>query len=309
MAGIASRQAFGATLADIGGEYENLVVLDADLAKSTMTMHFAEKYPERFFDFGIAEANMIGAAAGLAFSGKKPFLASFACFVTGRFDQIRVSLGYSRANAVVVGTHSGVAIGEDGYSQMGLEDIACMRSITGMAVIQPSDEVETRQAVEYLMGHEGPAYLRLTRQKLENVNTDKNYKFEFGKGVELRPGKDLTIVASGGPLYNAMLAAEELAQEGVEARVINIHTIKPIDQDILADAAKKTGRIVTVEDHNIVGGLGGAVAETVSSLQAVPVLRIGVDEQFGESGDSKGLYAKFGLSPEAIAQSIRKWLA
>ena len=201
-----------------------------------------------------------------------------------------------------------MAIGEDGYSQMGLEDIACMRSITGMAVIQPADEIETRQAVEYLMEHEGPAYLRLTRQKLEDVNTDKNYKFQFGKGVDLRKGKDLTIIASGGPLYNAMLAAEELAQEGVEARVINIHTIKPIDQDIIADAAKKTGRIVTVEDHNIIGGLGGAVAETVSLLQPVPVLRLGIDEQFGESGDSKGLYAKFGLSPDAIAQSIRQWI-
>ena len=320
MAGIATRQAFGealaetgdvdrvAALAELGEKHPHIVALDADLSKSTKTQDFAKRFPDRFFDFGIAEANMIGAAAGLAFSGKKPFCASFACFITGRFDQIRLSIGYSRANVVVVGTHAGVAIGQDGHSQMGLEDLACMRSVSGMAVIQPGDQHETRQAVEYLVGHEGPAYLRLTRQTMTDISEEADCKFVFGKGVKLREGKDLTIFASGGPLYNALLAAEELAQDGVEARVVNIHTLKPIDRELIQDSAKKTGRFVTVEDHNIIGGLGSAVCETAAESQPVPTLRLGLNEEFGESGDPKALYEKFGLSPAGIAKAIRKWL-
>jgi len=256
---------------------------------------------------GIQEMNMIGVAAGLALSGKVPFIASFACFVTGRFDQIKMSLSYSRARVRVVGSHAGIGIGEDGYSQQGLEDIALMRSLPEMAVIQPCDDLETRGAVEYLLEHPGPAYLRLTRQKVGRVNPD-GYRFQFGKGVTLRPGRDLTIVATGAVVEGALAAAATLAAEGVDARVVNIHTIKPLDGDLLAACAHETGRILTVEDHQVTGGLGGAVCEALAERCPVPVWRHGVRDVFGESGTPEAVYAAHGLDAAGIAGVAREFV-
>lgn len=302
----ATRLAFGEALARLGGEHLEVVVLDADLSKSTMTEFFAKKYPERFFEMGIAEGNMVGVAAGMALAGKVPFCCSFACFVAGRFEQIRMSVGYNRANVRIVGTHAGIGIGEDGYSQMATEDIACMRSIPNMAVVQPADAVETERAVEYLVRHRGPAFLRLTRQKLEDVN-GPDYRFEFGRGVILREGGDVTVVATGGVVGEALKAAEALAARGVAARVVNIHTIKPLDEDVILDSARRTRGIVTVEDHGIHGGLGSAVAEVAAQAAVGPVRRIGVRD-FAESGDPAGLYRKYGLSAEHIVAEAEKLL-
>ncbi len=295
----ATRVAFGEALVRLGAENPDIVVLDADLSKSTMTEHFAGKYPDRFFDMGIAEGNMVGAGAGMALAGKIPFICSFACFVIGRFEQIRMSISYSRANVKIVGTHSGIGIGEDGYSQMALEDIALMRSLPNMAVIQPADGVESERAVEYAVRHQGPVFLRLTRQKLDDVNPP-DYRFQFGKGVVLRPGKDVTLMATGGVVGNALKAAKILEQKGVDAQVVNIHTLKPIDRELVAKIALSQGKIVTVEDHGITGGLGSAVAEVVAELGRGRVKRVAV-EDFGESGDAEGLYRKYGLSEENIA--------
>jgi transketolase len=306
MAKKATRQAFGEILEELGGRYPHIVVLDADLAKSTKSELFAAKYPDRFFEMGIAEANMVGTGAGLALCGKVVFICSFACFVTGRYDQIRVSVAYSRANVRIVGTHAGIAIGEDGYSQMGLEDIACMRPLAGMAVLQPGDELETHQMMEYLVHHEGPAYLRLTRQSMPDVNDPKTYRFEFGKGVVLREGQDVTLLVSGGPLGNTLQAAEDLAKDGISARVVNLPTIKPLDVDLIVDCAQRTGRFVTVEDHSVWGGVGSAVAEAASEHYPVPIRMIGVRETFGESGDPNKLYEKYGLDPSGIARVTRE---
>ncbi|HEV8662754.1 MAG TPA: transketolase C-terminal domain-containing protein [Candidatus Methylomirabilis sp.] len=302
----ATRLAFGEALARLGGEHLEVVVLDADLSKSTMTELFAKKYPERFFEMGIAEGNMVGVAAGMALAGKVPFCCSFACFVAGRFEQIRMSVGYNRANVRIVGTHAGIGIGEDGYSQMATEDIACMRSIPNMAVVQPADAVETERAVEYLVRHRGPAFLRLTRQKLEDVN-GPDYRFEFGRGVILREGGDVTVVATGGVVGEALKAAGALAARGVAARVVNIHTIKPLDEDVVLDSARRTRGLVTVEDHGIHGGLGSAVAEVAAQAAVGPVRRIGVRD-FAESGDPAGLYRKYGLSAEHIVAEAEKLL-
>ncbi|MES1206779.1 MAG: transketolase C-terminal domain-containing protein, partial [Pseudomonadota bacterium] len=268
----ASRDAFGEALVRLGETHPELVVLDADLSESTRSGKFAKKFPDRFFQMGISEANMIGAAAGLALSGKVPFACSFAAFITGRFDQIRMSLAYSAANVRLVGSHAGVGIGEDGYSQQGLEDIALMRALPTMVVIQPGDDLETEGAVEYLLSsHKGPAFLRTTRQKLDRVNNPDGYTFEFGKGVTLADGKDLTIVASGGTVGPAVKAGQLLGEQGLSVRVINIHTIKPIDVDLLAKAARETRRILTVEDHQTTGGLGGAVVEALADREPVRV--------------------------------------
>jgi len=296
----ASRDAFGAALIRLGETHPELVVLDADLSESTRSKEFGKKYPNRFFQFGIAEANMISAAAGLALTGKVPFCCSFAAFITGRFDQIKMSVCYSAANVRLVGSHAGVGIGEDGYSQQGLEDIALMRSLPTMAVIQPADDLETEAAVEYLLTHKGPAFLRTTRQKLDRVNKD-GYKFQFGKGVTLVDGKDLTIVASGGTVGPAVKAAAMLAEGGVSARVINIHTIKPIDVDLLAKAARETKRILTVEDHQITGGLGGAVVEAIADIAPARVRRHGIPDVFGESGTAEDLYRHFKIDAAGIA--------
>jgi transketolase len=299
MAGKATRTAFGETLARLGAENPRIVVLDADLSKSTMSDFFASKFPDRFFDMGIAEGNMVGAGAGMALAGMIPFICSFATFVVGRFEQIRMSVGYSRANVKIVGTHCGIGIGPDGYSQMALEDIALMRSLPNMAVVQPGDAIEAERAVEYIARHDGPVFLRLTRQNLNDVNPP-DYKFEFGKGVVLRPGRDMTIMATGGVVGNALKAAALLAQKQVDAQVVNIHTIKPIDRDLIGRVALSQGKILTVEDHGIVGGLGSAVAEVVAELGRGRVKRVAV-EDYAESGDPDGLYKKYGLSEDNIA--------
>lgn len=302
----ATREAFGEALVRLGAEHDRVVAIDGDVAGSTMTQAFGEKFPDRFFELGIAEQNMIGVAAGLAMTGKIPFVASFGCFITGRFEVIRMSIGYNRTNVRVVGTHVGVGIGPDGHSQMALEDCALMRTIPNMAVIQPGSGIETERAVEYLVRHVGPAYLRLTRQKLKEIY-DESYVFEFGKGLRLRDGTDVAIVASGATVEQALGAAELLEKHGVSAAVVNVHTIQPIDSDLLEDVARACGRVVTVEDHVPAGGLGGAVCEALAERFPVPVLRIGV-RGFGESGDPKELYEKFGLSAAKIAEATAGFL-
>ncbi len=302
----ASRAAFGEALIDLGAKDERIVTVDADLSKSTMTAKFAKTYPARAFNVGIAESGMIGLAAGLALAGRVPFACSFACFLVGRFETIRVSVAYSNAPVKLVGTHVGIAIGEDGYSQMGLEDIACIRSLPNIPIVQPADEIETKQAVAYAVEHPGPLYLRLTRQNLEPVH-DERYRFQFGKADLLRPGTDVTVLATGGPLFNALEAAKKLAGEGVNAEVLNVATIKPLDEEAILRSAGKTGRVVTVEDHSIHGGLGSAVAEMLGEVMPTPLKRIAVSG-FGESGDLKGLYAKHGLDPDGIARTVLKFL-
>jgi len=306
MAAKATRAAFGEALIDLGARDERIVTLDADLSKSTMTAGFAKKYPGRAFNLGIAESNMVGVGAGLALTGRIPFVCSFACFIVGRFETIRISVAYTNANVKIVGTHAGIAIGEDGYSQMGLEDIACLRALPNVAIVQPADEVETKQAVAWAVEHQGPVYLRLTRQNLEPVSPD-GYRFQLGRWVTLRPGHDVTVVASGGTVANALEAARRLETVGVSAEVVNAASIKPLDEDALVRSARRTRHVVTVEDHALAGGLGGAVAETLAELLPTPLKRLGV-VGFGESGDAKGLYAKHGLDPAGIAASIRKFL-
>jgi len=306
MAAKASRAAFGEALTELGAKDERIVTLDADLSKSTMTTGFAKKYPERAFNVGIAESGMIGVAAGLALAGRVPFACSFACFLVGRFETIRVSVAYSDAPVKLVGTHVGVAIGEDGYTQMGLEDIACLRSLPNIPIVQPADEIETKQAVAYAVEHAGPIYLRLTRQNLEPVH-DAAYRFRFGKADVLRAGSDVSILATGGPLWNALEAARRLAAEGIHAEVVNVATIKPLDEETILRAAGRTGHVVTVEDHSIHGGLGSAVAELLGEAMPTPMKRIGVTT-FGESGDAKGLYARHGLDADGITASVRKFL-
>jgi transketolase len=306
VAGKATRAAFGDALHRVGGTHPKVVVIDADLASSVQTKKFGDAYPNRFFQLGIAEGNMIGVASGMALAGFTPFVASFACFITGRFEQIRMSVGYNNANVRVVGTHCGVGIGEDGYSQMGLEDIALMRSLPNMVVIQPGDAVEAERATEFLADYVGPAYIRLTRQSLEDVNAP-GYRFEFGKAVELREGRDLTIVASGGVLGPALKAADLLAKEGLSVGVLNLHTIKPIDADALQKAAAKTGRIMTVEDHGVVGGVGSAVVEALAETRDVAVRIHGV-HSYGESGTGADLYAKHALDAPGIARVARDFV-
>jgi len=300
----ATRQAFGEALAELGGTNPDIVVFDADLSKSTMSKLFAEKYPDRFFEMGIQEANMVGAGAGMALSGKIPFICSFACFLTGRYDTIRMSVSYSQAPVRIVGTHAGIGIGEDGNSQMGLEDIGLMRGLPHMAVIQPADELETKQAVRFLANeHRGPAYLRLSRQKLADVSPE-GYRFRLGKGVVLREGKDVTCFASGGTVEGAVEAAQNLAGQGIDVRVVNLSTIKPIDVDLVVKCAKETGKIFTVEDHNIIGGMGSAVCEVVAEHCPASVKRWGLFDTFGESGSTKALYAKYEFDGAGIAKNI-----
>ncbi len=294
----ATRVAFGETLARLGEENPDIVVLDADLSKSTMTEYFAKKFPDRFFDVGIAEGNMVGMGAGLALAGKIPFICSFSCFVGGRFEQIRMSVGYNRANVKIVGTHAGIGIGEDGYSQMALEDISLMRSLPNMVVIQPADAVETERAVEFTARHHGPVFLRLLRQKVEEINPP-DYQFRFGKGVVLRSGQHVTLMATGGVVFYTLKAAETLARKGIDAQVVNIHTLKPLDRELVTDIALRQGKILTVEDHGITGGLGSAVSEVVAEVGRGQVKRVAV-EDYAESGDAEGLYKKYGLSEDNI---------
>jgi transketolase len=307
MAGKASRAAFGEALLELGAKDERIVTVDADLSKSTMTGGFGKKFPDRHFNVGIAESGMIGLAAGLALTGHVPFACSFACFLVGRFETIRVSVAYSDAPVKLVGTHVGVAIGEDGYTQMGLEDMACLRALPNIPILQPADEIETRQAVAYAVEHPGPIYLRLTRQGLEPVH-ETSYRFRFGKADVLRPGHDVTVLVTGGTVWYALEAAKALAAEGIQAEVVNVGTVKPLDEETILRSAGRTGHVVTVEDHSISGGLGSAVAEMLAELMPTPLKRIGVTT-FGESGDMKGLYAKHGLDAAGITAVVRKFLS
>jgi len=310
MGGKATRVAFGEALLKVAAKNDRVVVINADLGKSTNTVKFIEKYPDRSFNVGVAEANMIGIGSGLALEGWIPFLCTFATFVAGRFETIRVSLAYNHANVKIVGTHAGIGIGEDGYSQMALEDIALMRSLPNMSVIQPGDAIETERAVEYIVQHQGPVFLRLTRQKVEDVNPP-DYRFEFGKGVIVDAargeGRDLTIMATGGTVYNAREAARELRSQGLDVRAVNIHTLKPIDEELVLDSIQRSGRILTVEDHGLRGGLGSAVCEVVAERGEGVVRRIAVRD-FGESGDPVALYKKFGLSIDHIVAEAKKLL-
>jgi transketolase len=306
MAAKATRAAFGEALVELAATNGRIVVVNADLSKSTMTQKFAQVHPERAFNIGVAEANLIGIGAGLALSGWIPFICTFACFVIGRFETIRLSISYSAANVKIVGTHAGLGIGEDGYSQMGMEDLTLARSLPNLAIIQPADEIETRQAVAYAVEHEGPVYLRLTRQTVEPVSPS-GYTFRFGKGAVLKEGADVTILGTGGPMHNCLQAADLLAAEGIRAEIINIATIKPLDEELILRSAGKTGHVMTVEDHTIRGGLGGAVAELLAESLPTPLKRLGV-EGFGESGDPKALYAKYGLDAPGIARAARKFL-
>jgi transketolase len=301
----ATRESFGEALARVG-EDPRIVALDGDLMKSNFTYLFREKYPDRFVECGIAEKNMIGVAAGLALCGKIPFASSFACFLAGRLEVIRMSVGYNEANVRLAGTHAGVGIGDDGASQMALEDVAAMRALPNMTVIQPADAVETERAVEYLLEHQGPAYLRLTRQKVADVNP-ADYRFELGKAVVLRDGSDVALVASGGTVQEAMQAADALGTDGqgISARVINVHTIKPIDRQAILEAAADCGHVVTVEDHNVLGGLGSAVAEVMAEAGADARLTVLGARDYGQSGSGEELYEEYGISASHVAEAAR----
>jgi len=305
---IATRAAYGEAIAKLGAEYPELVVLDADLSKSTMTHAFSQAYPDRFYNMGIAEGNMAGVAAGLATCGKKVFFNSFAIFSSGRaWEQVRNSIAYPRLNVKVIGSHGGVSVGEDGATHQCIEDYAIMRAIPGMMVLSPCDGPEMRAAVKALLDYEGPAYMRLGRLAVDSVTDEvEGYKFELGKGVTLRDGSDVTIVATGMMVQMAMQAAETLAAEGISARVIDIHTIKPIDEELLIKAARETGAVVTTEEHNIIGGLGEAVCGCLSENCPTPVVRHGMKDEFGRSGEAKKVLAAFNLTPEAIADAARK---
>ena len=305
--GAATRDAFGDAITRVGDD-PRVVVLTGDLRDSTRTEQFLEKHPERFIDCGIAEKNMIGIAAGLALSGKVPWACSFSCFVTGRFEVVRMSVAYQEVNVRIVGTHSGIGVGEDGYSQMALEDIAMMRTLPNMAVINPADAVETERAVEYLVDHDGPAFLRLTRQGVKDVNPP-DYAFQFGKAVPVRDGSDVAIVATGATVGESVAAAETLDGDGISALVLNVHTIEPLDEDAVLEAASGRRAVFTVEDHSVRGGLGGAVAETLAAHGAgTPVRMIGM-RSFGESGTPGELYAKYGLDADGIARDVRQTLS
>lgn len=304
----ATRVAYGEALAEYGSK-ENVVVLDADLACCTMSASFRDKYPNRFFNIGIAEGNMMTIAAGLATTGKNVFASSFAMFAAGRaWEQVRNSIGYPHLNVKVVGTHSGISVGEDGATHQALEDIAIMRAIPGMIVVSPSDAIETKAAVKALMDYEGPAYLRVGRIPADIINDTPEYKFELFKGYQMREGNDVTILATGLMVQEALKASDMLKDQGIHARVIDIHTIKPLDEEIILKAAKETGCIVTVEEHNIMGGLGGAVSELLSEKCPTPLLRIGMKDEFGKSGKPEELFKKFGLNADNIVVQVKKAL-
>lgn len=307
MAKKATRESYGAALVEYGKD-ENIIVLDADLSKSTKTDMFKKAYPERFINMGIAEANMMCVAAGLASCGKTVFASTFAMFAAGRaFEQVRNSIGYTKLNVKIGATHAGISVGEDGASHQCLEDLALMRSIPGMVVINPADDIEAQLAVKAAIEHNGPVYLRFGRLAVEDVNP-ADYKFEIGKGVQLADGNDATIIATGLMVEKALQAKEMLKADGIDARVINIHTIKPIDEDIIVKAAKETGAIVTAEEHYIMGGLGSAVTEVVCDKCPVPVKIIGTD-RFGKSGKPAELFEEYGLTAENIANKVKEAIA
>lgn len=306
---IATREAYGKALAEFGAQYPNLVVLDADLANATKTNTFQKAFPERHIDCGIAECDMMGIAAGLSTVGKIPFASSFAMFAAGRaYEQVRNSIGYPHLNVKIGATHAGITVGEDGASHQCLEDIALMRVIPGMVVINPCDAVEARAAVQAALEYVGSVYLRFGRAAVPVINDNDNYKFEIGKGVLLREGTDVTIVATGICVPEALEAAEKLAADGISAEVINIHTIKPLDEELIIKSAKKTGKVVTAEEHSIIGGLGGAVCEVLSEKAPTPVCRIGMNDIFGESGSAGALVAKYGLDAEGIYGKVKAFV-
>lgn len=306
---IATREAYGKALAEFGAQYPNLVVLDADLANATKTNTFQKAFPERHIDCGIAECDMMGIAAGLSTIGKIPFASSFAMFAAGRaYEQVRNSIGYPHLNVKIGATHAGITVGEDGASHQCLEDIALMRVIPGMVVINPSDAVEARAAVQAAIEYVGPVYLRFGRAAVPVINDREDYKFEIGKGVLLREGTDVTIVATGICVSAALEAAEKLAEDGINAEVINIHTIKPLDEELIIKSAKKTGKVVTAEEHSIIGGLGGAVSEALSEKAPTPVCRIGMNDIFGESGSAGALVAKYGLDADGIYSKVKEFV-
>ncbi|HJD02076.1 MAG TPA: transketolase family protein [Candidatus Mediterraneibacter excrementavium] len=305
---IATRESYGNALAELGSEHKDLVVLDADLASATKTGVFKKAHPDRFIDCGIAEGNMMGVAAGLAAAGMVPFASTFAMFAAGRaYEQVRNSIGYPHLNVKIGATHAGISVGEDGATHQCNEDIALMRTIPGMTVICPSDDVEAKAAVRVAYEFEGPVYLRFGRLAVPVINDRPDYKFEIGKGVVLREGKDVTIIATGLPVSNCLEAAEKLAADGIEAKVINMHTIKPLDEELVLAAAKETGKVVTVEEHSVIGGLGSAVCDVLAEKAPARVLKIGINDVFGESGPAVELIKKYGLDADSIYEKIKKF--
>lgn len=306
---IATRESYGNALAELGKEYPNLVVLDADLAGATKTSIFKKAFPERHIDCGIAEGNMMAVAAGLATTGKIPFASTFAMFAAGRaFEQVRNSIGYPHLNVKIGATHAGISVGEDGASHQCNEDIALMRTIPDMVVISPSDDVEAKAAVKAAIEYQGPVYLRFGRLAVPVINDNANYQFEIGKGITLKEGKDVTIIATGLEVCESLEAAKLLEADGISAEVINIHTIKPLDEKLVLASANKTGKIVTVEEHSIIGGLGSAVAETLSEKAPTKMLRIGMNDVFGESGNAVELIKKYGLDSQGIYQKVKAFM-
>ena len=306
---IATRESYGKALIELGKADKNVVVLDADLAGATKTDMFKKEFPDRHIDCGIAESNMMGIAAGLAATGKIPFASTFAMFAAGRaYEQIRNSIGYPHLNVKIGATHAGISVGEDGATHQCNEDIALMRTIPGMVVINPADDVEARAAVKAAYAHKGPVYMRFGRLAVPVINDEENYHFELGKGIVLKEGKDLTIVATGLCVCEALEASKKLEADGIDAEVINIHTIKPLDEALVTASAVKTGKVVTVEEHSVIGGLGSAVADTLSMNAPTKLLKIGVQDVYGESGPAVELIKKYGLDSEGIYTSIKNWL-
>ena len=306
---IATRESYGNALAELGKEHEDIVVLDADLAAATKTGVFKKAFPERHIDCGIAESNMMGVAAGIATTGKVPFASSFAMFAAGRaFEQVRNSIGYPKLNVKIGATHAGISVGEDGATHQCNEDIALMRTIPGMVVINPSDDVEAKAAVKAAYEHGGPVYLRFGRLAVPVITDHDNYQFELGKAITLREGTDVTIIASGLPVSESLAAAEKLAAEGISAQVINMHTIKPFDEEAVIKAAEKTGKIVTVEEHSIIGGLGSAVCDVVAEKAPAKVMKIGINDVFGESGPAVQLIQKYGLDSDSIYEKVKSFV-
>ena len=305
---IATRESYGNALTELGKKHEDVVVLDADLAAATKTGMFKKAFPERFIDCGIAESNLMGVAAGIATTGKVPFASTFAMFAAGRaVEQVRNSIGYPKLNVKIGATHAGISVGEDGATHQCNEDIALMRTIPGMVVINPSDDVEARAAVEAAYEHQGPVYMRFGRLAVPVINDRPDYKFEIGKGVTLREGKDVTIIATGLPVSNSLEAAEKLAADGIDAKVINIHTIKPLDEELVVAAAKETGKVVTVEEHSVIGGLGSAVCDVLAAQAPTKVLKIGINDTYGESGPAVELVKKYGLDADSIYAKVKEF--
>ncbi len=306
---IATRESFGNAIAEFADQYPDVVVLDADLAAATKTGIFKKAHPDRFIDCGIAECNMVGVAAGLAACGKIPFAASFAMFSAGRaFEQVRNSVGYPHLNVKIVGSHAGISVGEDGATHQCCEDIGLMRTIPGMVILNPADHYEMRAAVKAAIEYNGPVYLRLGRLAVESVNNNDDYKFEIGKGITLRDGSDITVIATGLLVGEAVKAADALKDQGISVRVIDMHTIKPLDREIILKAAKETGKIVTAEEHNVIGGLGDAVASVLSEECPTPLVKIGVNDEFGHSGPAVDLLKQFGLCASHIEEVVKKAL-